>query len=141
VAIMKTIGLFSVLATPDVAASREFYERFFGMRAAFVSDWYVQLIHPGIPSLQLGLIVRGHESMPAPGQVPNGAVIVTIEVGDVDSMYRILTESNAAVRSQPRDEAWGQRHFFVQDPAGYWIDIVQPIALSAEYSAAYTDIS
>lgn len=139
---MITTGLYSVLATPDVAGSRRFYEKFFGLRAAFVLDWYVQLIHPTIPSLQLGLIVREHDSMPSLDQMPNSAVIVTIEVRDVDEMYGVLTQSEAAVRSQPRDEPWGQRHFFVQDPGGYWVDIVQPIAPTAEYAEyaeAYTE--
>src|SRR5262245_18883192 len=138
---MISTGLYCVLSTPALEASRHFYEHFFGLQAAFVSDWYVQLVHPSTASLQLGLIVRDHESMPSPDQTPNGALIVTIEVGDVDNIYRVLTESKAAVRSEPRDEPWGQRHFFAQDPGGYWLDIVQPIAPSAEYSAAYTKLS
>jgi catechol 2,3-dioxygenase-like lactoylglutathione lyase family enzyme len=135
------VGLFSVLSTADLPASRRFYEHFFGLRAAFVSDWYVQLIHPTTPSLQLGLVVQGHESMPSADQVPNGAVIVNIEVGDVDTLYRVLTESKVVVRSEPRDEVWGQRHFFAQDPGGYWMDIVQRIKPGAEYSTAYTGLS
>jgi hypothetical protein len=77
--------------------------------------------------------------MPSPEQIPNGAVIVTVAVSDVDTMHRILTQATDVVRSEPRDEVWGQRHFFAQDPAGYWIDIVQPIPPGAEYTAAYTD--
>jgi catechol 2,3-dioxygenase-like lactoylglutathione lyase family enzyme len=137
---MSAIGLYSVFATPDVAASRRFYERYFGLRAAFVADWYVQLVHPAKPSLQLGLVARDHESLPSPDQLPNGAAIITIEVDDADKMHRILTEARAAVRGEPRSEAWGQRHFFVQDPAGYWVDVVQQIKPSSEYSAAYTGL-
>jgi uncharacterized glyoxalase superfamily protein PhnB len=91
--------------------------------------------------LQIGLIKRGHDSMPTADQIPNGAMIVTSEVSDVDTMYRVLIQSDTAVRSEPRDEEWGQRHFFAQDPGGYWLDIVQRIAPSVEYSAAYKDFS
>jgi catechol 2,3-dioxygenase-like lactoylglutathione lyase family enzyme len=136
---MSATGLFGVFVTPNVAASRRFYEQFFGLRAAFVSEWYVQLVHPAMPSLQLGLVARDHDSLPSPNQVPNGAAIITIEVGNADQMYRTLTDAQATVRSEPRSEAWGQRHFFVQDPAGFWVDVVQQIAPSPEYSAAYTN--
>ena len=138
---MNTTGIFSVLATPDVTASRRIYERFFGLQAAFVTDWYVQLVHPEIPSLQLGLVTADHDSLPPADRIPNGAAIITIEVSDADRMHRILTDAKAAVRGEPRNEAWGQRHFFAQDPAGYWVDIVQPIPPDAEYVLAYAGAS
>jgi len=68
---------------------------------------------------------------------PNGSVILTIEVVDVDAMYGLLTGPEVNVLSAPRDEPWGQRHFFAQDPGGYWVDIVQSIAPNAEYSEGY----
>lgn len=134
---MITIGLFSVIVTPDLAASQKFYGDFFGLQTAFVSSWYLQLIHPTMTSLQLGLIIRDHESMPAPDQDTNAAAIVTVEVESADTVHHLMITANADVRSSPRDEPWGQRHFFARDPAGHWVDVVQRIEPSPEYRAAY----
>jgi catechol 2,3-dioxygenase-like lactoylglutathione lyase family enzyme len=138
---MMIIGLFHVLATPDVSASRAFYERYFGFGPVFDSGWYVQLQHPAIPALQLGLVAVWHPSLPSPAREPSGATIVTIEVDDADAMHRSLSAASVGLSGPPKDEAWGQRHFFARDPGGHWVDVVQPIAPSEEYAAAYGSVS
>ena len=37
-----------------------------------------------------------------------------------------------------RDEPWGQRRFALLDPAGMWVDIVQPIDPEPGYWDTYT---
>src|SRR5688572_32300126 len=115
---MRLTGLFPVLATGNVPASRLFYEKHFGMQAVFVADWYVHLAHPEQPSLQLGVVAAGHESLPPGDQTPNRSVIVTMQVDEVDTAFQMLRRANVQVLGAPRDEAWGQRHFFAIDPAG-----------------------
>ena len=130
-------GMYQVLATPDLDASRQFYERHVGMKAVFVADWYVQLAHREAPAFQLGLIVAGHESMPSADQRPNAAAIATLQVNDVDAVFGALKKANVRLLYEPRDEPWGQRHFIAIDPAGFFIDVVMPIQPSAEYVRAY----
>ncbi len=130
-------ALFPVLATDRLSASRSFYEDHFGLRAVFVADWYVHLAHPESPSLQLGLVAAGHASIPFRQQQPNGAAIVTMQVDDVDAAFDALGRSNARLLDNPRDEPWGQRHFFALDPAGFLVDVVMLIEPAAECASAY----
>lgn len=130
-------GIYQVLATADLAASRAFYERYFGMQAVFTADWYVQLAHPGLMSLQLGLIAAGHPSMPTSEQRPNASAIVTMQVDDVDAIYSELREANVQLLGEPKDEPWGQRHFIAIDPGGFFVDVVMMIEAAADYAGSY----
>ncbi|MGH7461628.1 MAG: VOC family protein [Longimicrobiales bacterium] len=134
---MSLRSVFAVLVTSDLNGSRRFYEGLIGMQAGFVSDWYVHLLLPANPAVQLGLVVAGHESVPAGAQQPNHAVILGIEVADVSVLYETLRAHDAAILGPPRDEPWGQRHFLAYDPQGFLIDLVQTIPPTAEYASAY----
>ncbi|MBX3501232.1 MAG: VOC family protein [Alphaproteobacteria bacterium] len=134
---MRLTGIFQVLATGQLSASRSFYEDHFGLQAVFVADWYVHLAHPQLPLLQLGLVAAGHASIPFPQQQPNGAAIVTMQVDDVGKAFEALCKSNVKLLGGPRDEPWGQRHFFAVDPAGFLVDVVMMIEPTAEYANSY----
>jgi len=134
-------GVFPVLVTDSMARSRAFYEEFFGFQPVFEADWYVQLANPSQPALQLALVVAGHETVPAGDQRPNRSVIVTVEVDDVNRVFERLQAAGTPLLATPRDEPWGQRHFFAIDPAGFLIDVVMPIEPSADSAAAYVHAS
>jgi catechol 2,3-dioxygenase-like lactoylglutathione lyase family enzyme len=135
--LMAITGIFQVLATENLAASRAFYEAHFGMQAVFVADWYVHLAHPTLPLLQLGLIEAGHPSMPDADQRPNASTIVSMQVDDVDALHRALHAADERLLGEPRDEPWGQRHFLAIDPGGFFVDVVMPIQPAPDYAAFY----
>ena len=50
---------------------------------------------------------------------------LTIEVDDVDKIYKKLKKNGLPITIEIRDEPWGDRHFAIQDPNGINIDIVK----------------
>ena len=48
--------------------------------------------------------------------------------GDVDRLYRELTDAGTAGSKEPWDAFWGQRHAQVQDPDGNVIDLFAELA-------------
>ncbi|MFT3947383.1 MAG: VOC family protein [Agriterribacter sp.] len=56
---------------------------------------------------------------------PRQGVYITIEVDDVDKIYKELKQKGAAIKIDIRDEPWGDRHFAIQDPNGVGINIVK----------------
>ena len=50
---------------------------------------------------------------------------VTIDVDDADAEYRRLQALGVPIEVAIRDEAWGDRHFVILDPAGIAVDVVQ----------------
>jgi catechol 2,3-dioxygenase-like lactoylglutathione lyase family enzyme len=133
----RITGWFPVLVSSDVDGSRRFYERHFGLVARFESDWYVQLGHPTNPSFEIGVMTMQHASLPAAAQTPAAGVLLSFEVADATAEYARLTDLGVELVHGLRDEAWGQRHFIIRGPDGVFVDVIEAIAPTEEYAAAY----
>jgi catechol 2,3-dioxygenase-like lactoylglutathione lyase family enzyme len=124
--------------TNDVAGTAGFYQAHFGFMPLFTSEWYVHLQMAEQPSVNLAVLDGRHETIPAPGrgQVAGG-LLLNFEVEDPDAVHDRLAAAGLPILLPLRDEAFGQRHFITSDPNGVLIDIVKPIAPSAEFAALY----
>lgn len=134
---MKVTSYYPVLATANLAAAREFYERLFGLTARYANEWYVHLAHPEHEFVILALVAKDHESIPARGRTAAAGLLINFEVSDVDAEHQRLVAAGAEVLLPLRDEPWGQRHFILAAPDGALIDVITPIAPSEEYAGAY----
>lgn len=127
-------SLFPDICSNDLAASKTFYESLLGMHAVFELDWYIQLQSPTDATVQVAFVAQDHESVPTGyGFDPRG-VIVTVELDDVDSVYRQAQTLEVPIVQTLRDEEWGQRHFMARDPNGLLVDIVQMIEPGKVYA-------
>lgn len=135
---MKITQFYPVLMVKDVAASSAFYRGHFGFRALFDSDWYVHLQSTEDEAVNLAILKASHETIPecARGQQVSG-LLLNFEVPDVDAVHAALVAKGLPILLPLRDEAFGQRHFITQDPDGVLIDVITPIAPSAEFMAQY----
>ncbi|WP_431111923.1 VOC family protein [Variovorax paradoxus] len=138
---MKVTSYYPVIMTNDVAGTASFYQAHFGFAPLFTSDWYVHLQlaeRAGQPSVNLAVLDGRHETIPAParGQVAGG-LLLNFEVDDPDAVHDRLAAAGLPILLPLRDEDFGQRHFITSDPNGVLIDIVKPIAPSAEFGALY----
>lgn len=141
---MALKSFFPVVVTGTLAAARDFYIEYFGFRVVFEADWYVQL-HTSrgdsVPPIELAFMIPKVETQPAPlhAAFSGAGVILTLDVDDVDAVHSKLNMAGVLrdVVIPLRDEAWGQRHFLIRDPAGMLLDVVQQIPPSAAYAAAY----
>jgi catechol 2,3-dioxygenase-like lactoylglutathione lyase family enzyme len=134
-------GFYPVLATRDVAASRDFYTRHFGFEVTFEADWYVSLRRPDAPQYELALLDHAHPSLPEGHRAAlRGGLLLNFEVGDVDSEHqRLVAEAGLPEVLPLRTEEFGQRHFIVAAPDGVLIDVITVVPPSEEYAAQYTD--
>lgn len=129
-------SLYPVLMTEDVARAHAFYADLLGLRDAFAADWYVSLA--GVDeNVQLAIVARDHESVPAGFRASGAGMLVTVEVDDVDAVHARAVARELPFHVPLRDEAWGQRHFITEDPDGVLVDIVTVIAPSPEFAALY----
>ncbi len=136
---MKTTSFYPVIMTTNVAETADFYVRHFGFEPQFSSDWYVHLSSAEDPSVNLAVLDCSHETILQSGR-GNGAagLLLNFEVEDVDAVHARLTDSGLPIELPLRDEDFGQRHFITRDPNGVLIDVITPIAPSAEFAALYS---
>ncbi|MGH1340327.1 MAG: VOC family protein [Nannocystales bacterium] len=137
-ATMSLSSSYPVLITPAVVETVAFYRRHFGFEVSFESDWYVSLRHATATQFELAVLAAGHSTIPAESRDLEFRTLVNLEVKDATEAYRRLVEEGGLPPLLPlRDEAFGQRHFITQDPAGNLVDVIENIPPSAEFTAAY----
>lgn len=136
---MRTTSFYPVLLSADVPAASAFYQRHFGFRPMYEADWYVHLQSADDQDINLAIVAKDHETIPAAARGQTGGVLLNFEVEDVDAEYRRLGSEGMEIALPLRDELFGQRHFILQAPDGVLIDVIRPIPPSAEHAALYTD--
>ncbi len=134
---MSVQSFYPVLMSSDVESATAFYRDLVGFDTVFVSDWYVSL---RLGDFELALLSHDHPTVPEKYRALPQGVIVNLEVDDVDAVHeRMLGQADVKPVLALRDEDFGQRHFIIAAPDGVLLDVIQPIAPSAEFAAAYLD--
>jgi catechol 2,3-dioxygenase-like lactoylglutathione lyase family enzyme len=130
-------GLFPTICSDEVPATRDFYVEVFGFAVVFDSGWYVQIAAPSNQAVQIGIVSRSHESVPAAFRHRPAGVLISLEMDDVDAVHALVTTLGLQMPLPLRDEEFGQRHFMTVDPSGTLVDVITAIEPSAEYAAIY----
>ncbi|QGV82366.1 glyoxalase/bleomycin resistance/extradiol dioxygenase family protein [Streptomyces ficellus] len=134
-------GFYPVLASRDVAASRDFYTRHLGFGVTFEADWYVSLRRSDAPHYELALLGHAHPTVPEGHRAAlQGGLLLNFEVDDVDSEYRrLVTGAGLPEVLSLRTEEFGQRHFIIAAPDGVLVDVITVVPPSRQYAAQYTN--
>lgn len=114
------------IITPKLAETKAFYTEILGFGVTFENEFYL-LLHTPDHQAEISFLLPNHPSQQSIFQSPfqNQGVYLTIEVEDVDRLYKELKQKNVELKVDLRDEPWGDRHFAIQDPNGIGIDIVK----------------
>ncbi|WP_420332924.1 VOC family protein [Roseibium sp.] len=135
---MKSTQYYPVLMTDEVSGTVAFYKEHFRFKAVFEADWYVHLQSEEDDKVNLAIMDKTHETIPASGRGKGaGGLLLNFEVEDVDRIYETLRQKGLPMLLELRDEPFGQRHFITQDPNGVMIDVIKPIPPSAEFLAQF----
>ena len=106
-----------VVHSADVAASRAFYSGLLGFEPGMDEPDFLMLRSASTPTTQV--IIVGADA--ADQEVRE--VDISIEVGDVDSVYSQAVTRGLEIVKPIKDEPWGVRRFFVRDPDGLVVNI------------------
>ena len=136
---MRIDSSYPVLMVPDVGAASEFFVRHFGFAVSFTSDWYVSLRHPEPPHFELAFLQPGHLTIPAGRGRPAAGLLLNFVVADATAAWERFRATEVPVLLPLRDEDFGQRHFILDGPGGVLVDVIENIAPSADFTAAYAD--
>ena len=108
------------LTATDLGASLDFYVDVLGFELKMNLGWIATVGSPSCPHVLLSLLT---EDMTAP-VVPD----VSIGVDDVDAAYEAVIAAGTEIVHPLTDEEWGVRRFFVRDPGGRVVNVLQHIA-------------
>ncbi|WP_341705059.1 VOC family protein [Ferrovibrio sp.] len=135
---MKLTSYYPVICTDRLPATVAFWRQHFGFVPAFESDWYVHLSSAAAPGVHLAVLDHSHPTIPEGYRRPVQGLLLNFEVEDVDAEYAKAQAAGLDIRLSLRDEAFGQRHFILADPAGVLVDVIKPIPPSEEFAAQFS---
>ncbi|WP_298505235.1 VOC family protein [uncultured Maribacter sp.] len=113
------------IITDKLQETKKFYTETLDFGVRFENEFYL-LLHTPNHEAEISFLKPNHPSQkPIFQSAFNGkGVYLTIEVNDVDKVYKELKDIKVPIEIEIRDEPWGDRHFAIKDPNGIGIDIV-----------------
>lgn len=105
------------VATTDVSAARRFYGDVLGLEIRMDHGWIATYGNGERMTVQVSFAEQGGGDTPVPD--------LSIEVDDVDAVLAGMKKAGFAIEYGPSDEPWGVRRFFVRDPFGKLVNILQ----------------
>ena len=124
---MKTNRIVPNIQAEDFDAADRFYHGIFGLELLMDLGWIRTYGSRSRMSIQISVASEGGSSTPVPD--------LSIEVDDLDAALDKLRNANFAIEYGPEREPWGVRRFFVRDPFGKLINVLQHEQRSAPKSA------
>jgi catechol 2,3-dioxygenase-like lactoylglutathione lyase family enzyme len=113
------------IITDKLAETKKFYTDILDFGVTFENEFYL-LLHTPNQQAELSFLKPNHPTQKPifqPAFAGKG-VYLTIEVENVDEVYRGIKSKGVRIEIEIRDEPWGDRHFAIVDPNGIGIDIV-----------------
>lgn len=113
------------IITEKLQETKKFYTEVLDFGVSFENEFYL-LLHTPNNSAEISFLQPNHPSQKPIFQsaFSGKGVYLTIEVENVDEVYKELKDKGVQIEIEIRDEPWGDRHFAIKDPNGIGIDIV-----------------
>ena len=105
------------IAAADPTKAKAFYTDLFDLDIVMDHGWIVTLASTAPTTPQLSVASEGGSGTPVPD--------ISVEVDNVDEVHRRATEAGHAIVYDLHDEPWGVRRFYVRDPFGRIINVLQ----------------
>lgn len=104
------------IGASDIEAAKGFYGDILGMDVAMDLGWIVTFVADVHTTPQVSVLKEGGSGTAVPD--------LSVEVDNLDEVYRKVTEQCIAVEYGPASEPWGVRRFYVRDPCGRLLNIL-----------------
>ena len=114
---MKVKRIVSNVAASDVEKATAFYKDVLGLKVLMDLGWIRTYGSSAKMTIQVSVMSEGGSGTAVPE--------ISIEVDDVEEALMRVRKAGIAIEYGPATEPWGVRRFFVRDPFGKLINILQ----------------
>ena len=114
------------IITNNLEKTKDFYTKILDFQIVWESDWFILLATPnGADTISFLMPNHPTQGIDQFRNNYNGSgVYLTIEVEDVDDLYKRIKKKDVEFALEIRTEEWGDRHFAIIDPNNIGIDFV-----------------
>ncbi len=114
---MKVKRIVANIAVAAVAPAEQFYGKVLGLDILMDHGWIRTYGNGEKMTVQVGIASEGGSGTAVPQ--------LSIEVDDLDAALARCTEAAIPIEYGPAHEPWGVRRFYVRDPFGNLVNILQ----------------
>ncbi|MCD4503193.1 VOC family protein [Chromobacterium piscinae] len=114
---MKVQRIVANIATATPAAAERFYQDVLGLEMVMDHGWIRIYASDAAMQPQISFASEGGSGTPVPE--------LSIEVDDLEQALARAQSAGIAIEYGPVVEPWGVRRFFVRDPLGKLVNILQ----------------
>ena len=101
----------------DLKKAEEFYGDIFGLDLLMDIGWIRTFGTDSNMKVQISIATEGGSGTPVPD--------VSIEVDDIETALKRVGAANIKIEYGPEKEPWGVRRFYIRDPFGKLINVLQ----------------
>jgi catechol 2,3-dioxygenase-like lactoylglutathione lyase family enzyme len=121
---MKVKRIVSNIAASDTSKASAFYEGLLGLEVLMDLGWIRTYGSSSKMTIQMSVMSEGGSGTDVPD--------ISIEVDDIEDALARARKAGIPVEYGPKTEPWGVRRFYVRDPFGKLINILQHEQQSAD---------
>lgn len=114
---MKVKRIVSNIAASNPNDAKIFYESIFGLELVMDHVWIKTYSSGEEMTTQISVASEGGSGTPVPD--------LSIEVDELDTVLKRVKDKNIQIEYGPASEPWGVRRFYVRDPFGKLINVLQ----------------
>ncbi|MEW8517566.1 MAG: VOC family protein [Candidatus Thiodiazotropha sp.] len=114
---MKVKRIVSNIAASNPDDAKIFYETIFGLDLVMEHGWIKTYSSGEEMTTQISVASEGGSGTAVPD--------LSIEVDDLDAVLRKAIAENIQIEYGPASEPWGVRRFYLRDPFGNLINVLQ----------------
>ena len=114
---MKVRRIVANIATPDPSLAKAFYQDVLGLDLLMDHGWLRTYGSDESMTVQVGVASQGGSDTAVPD--------LSIEVDDLAEALARVQGAGIAIEYGPVDEPWGVKRFYVRDPFGRLVNILQ----------------
>lgn len=114
---MKVQRVVANIASDEVARADAFYRDILGLDVLMDHGWLRTYGSNMQMTVQVGVATQGGSGTPVPD--------LSIEVDDLDAALSRVGDAGIRIEYGPTLEPWGVRRFYVRDPFGKLVNILQ----------------
>ncbi|WP_213776118.1 VOC family protein [Caballeronia sp. dw_276] len=114
---MQVRRIVANISTQDVARAKPFYQDALGLDLLMDHGWIQTYGTSATMSVQLSVASEGGSGTAVPD--------LSIEVDDLDAAHERMKAAGFPIEYGPADEPWGVRRFYVRDPFGQLVNVLE----------------
>jgi catechol 2,3-dioxygenase-like lactoylglutathione lyase family enzyme len=105
------------IRTDRMTESRAFYTGVIGLEESMDLGWIVGFVSPTNDTAQLQILTHDATASETPD--------ISVEVDDVEQVWQRASRAGHEIVYPLTDEPWGVRRFFVRDPNGVIVNVME----------------